>query len=68
MPSRHQFDTMKLSNNLVKDNSVLLEYVSSSCCNFEYRHSLEKPGVGVSIYINKTVLHFIILLDKTQIS
>ena len=47
---------MKLSKNLVKDNSVLLECVSSSCFNFEYRHSLEKPGGGVSIYINKTTI------------
>ena len=56
---------MKLSKNLVKDNSVLLEYVSSSCFNFEYCHSLENPVGGVSSYINKTVLYFIILLDKT---
>ena len=68
MPSRHQFDTMKLSKNLVKDNSVLLEYVSSSCFNFEYCHSLENPVGGVSSYINKTLLYFIILLDKTQMS
>ena len=59
---------MKLSKNLVKDSSVLLECVSSSCFNSEYRHSLEKPGGGVSIYINKTVLYFIIPLDKTQMS